>query len=58
MQCPKCYGKIDKNTGRCKSCGFNLNMLDGATNKAAKQAKKTIYKDDILYTTKIPPGSD
>ena len=55
MQCPKCYGKIDPNTKRCRSCGFNINSLDGATNKAAKKAKKTIYKDDILYTTKIPP---
>ena len=54
MLCPKCYGRLDKKQQRCQTCGFNLSELDGATNKEAKKARKTIYKDDILYTTKIP----
>ena len=54
MLCPKCYGKVDKKEQRCKYCGFYMNELDGASNKQAKKAKKTIYKDDILYTTKVP----
>ena len=54
MLCPKCYGKIDKKTNRCSYCGFKMSELDGATNKQAKQAMKTIYKDDILYSTKLP----
>ena len=54
MLCPKCYGKIDKNQQRCIYCGFYMNELKNATNKEAKRIKKTIYKDDILYTTKIP----
>lgn len=54
MLCPKCYGKVDRKSQRCRYCGFFMNELDGASNKQAKQAQKTIYKDDILYTTKIP----
>ena len=54
MLCPKCYGKIDKKQQRCQYCGFYMNQLDDASNKLAKQIKKTIYKDDILYSTRIP----
>ena len=54
MQCPKCYNKIKKEQTRCQHCGFDISIMDGASNKAAKKAKKTIYKDDILYTTEIP----
>lgn len=55
MLCPKCYGKVKKEQVRCPNCGFNLNLMQGASNKQAKKAKKSIYKDDILYTTQIPP---
>lgn len=55
MLCPKCYGKVNKNQNRCEYCGFDLSQMQGATNKQAKIAKHTIYKDDILYTTNIPP---
>lgn len=54
MLCPKCYARIKKEQVRCQHCGFNLNVMQGATNKEAKIAKKTIYKDDILYTTNVP----
>lgn len=54
MLCPKCYGKINTKEQRCRYCGFYLNELDDASNKEAKKIKKTIYRDDILYTTKIP----
>lgn len=54
MLCPKCYGKIDKKQQRCQHCGFYMNQLDNASNKEAKRIRRTIYKDDILYSTKIP----
>lgn len=54
MLCPKCYGKIDKNYNICKHCGFKIKELEGASNKQAKKIKRTIYKDDILYSTYIP----
>lgn len=54
MLCPKCYGKIDRKQQRCKYCGFYLSELDGASNKQAKKALKSIYKDDVLYSTKVP----
>ena len=54
MLCPKCYGKIDKNTNSCKQCGFKMQVMDGASNKEAKKIKRTIYKDDIMYTTDVP----
>ena len=31
-----------------------MKQLEDASNKEAKKAKHTIYKDDILYTTNIP----
>ena len=54
MLCPKCYGKMKKDQVRCQSCGFNINTMRGASNKEAKKALKSIYKDDVLYTTEIP----
>jgi TM2 domain-containing membrane protein YozV len=54
MLCPKCYGKIDKEKNRCDYCGFNLNELNNASNKEAKKALKGIYKDDVIYTSKLP----
>lgn len=54
MQCPRCYNKIGKDKNRCDSCGFNINDLNDASNKEAKKALKSIYKDDVLYTTKLP----
>ncbi len=54
MLCPKCYGKLSKDKKKCLYCGFDMTELDGASNKEAKEIKKTIYKDDILYTTSIP----
>lgn len=54
MLCPKCYGKVNKDTERCDYCGFNLKEMEGASNKDAKKALKGIYRDDVLYTTKLP----
>ncbi|HAJ77903.1 MAG TPA: hypothetical protein DCO89_02405 [Clostridiales bacterium] len=54
MLCPKCYGRIKKDQNRCYHCGFNINQMQGASNKQAKKALKGIYKDDVLYTTEIP----
>ena len=54
MNCPKCYGKIDKVSNRCKSCGFNMRELNGATHKDVKRAKKEGFCDDVLYTTTLP----
>ena len=54
MLCPKCYGKLSKDKKRCLYCGFDMKMLDGASNKEAKKMMNSIYKDDILYTTNIP----
>lgn len=54
MTCPKCYGKIDKLSHRCKECGFNMNSLNGATHKAVYLAKKQGFGDDVLYTTTLP----
>lgn len=54
MLCPKCYGKVDKKAQRCTYCGFNMSLLDNASNKEAKKIKKTIYKDDILFMKGIP----
>ena len=55
MLCPKCYGKCKKEQKRCYNCGFDLTLLEGATNKEAKRARKTIYKDDIMMIKGIPP---
>lgn len=54
MLCPKCYGKVDSKQQRCQYCGFFMKELDNASNKQAKKAMKSIYKDDVLYSTKIP----
>ena len=54
MLCPKCYGKVDSKQQRWQYCGFFMKELDNASNKQAKKAMKSIYKDDVLYSTKIP----
>ena len=54
MLCPKCYGRVNKNTLRCDFCGMRMNELNGATNKDAKLALKGIYKDDVMMTSKLP----
>lgn len=54
MMCPKCYAKIAKGKNRCDSCGFNLNELKDASNKQAKMALKTVYRDDVVYTSQLP----
>ena len=55
MICPKCYAKIKPEHIKCPSCGFDLRLMEEATNKAAKKAKHSVYKDDVLYTTQTPP---
>lgn len=54
MICPKCYGKVDKRTKRCRSCGFNMNTINGATHKAVKQARKEGFGADVIYTSNLP----
>lgn len=54
MLCPKCYGRVNKNTLRCEFCGMRMNEIEGATNQEAKLALKSIYKDDVLMTNKLP----
>ena len=54
MICPKCYSKIHKTKNRCDYCGFNLNELNDASNKQAKKALKSPFKDDVLYTSQLP----
>ena len=54
MICPKCYSSVHKDKCRCDYCGFNLNELNNASNKEAKKALKSVYKDDVLYTSKLP----
>ena len=55
MICPKCYAKIKPEQIKCHNCGFDLRLMQDATNKAAKKAKRSVYKDDVLYTTQTPP---
>lgn len=54
MNCPKCYSKIKKGTCRCDTCGFNILDLNEATNAEGKKALKSVYKDDVLWTTELP----
>lgn len=54
MLCPKCYGKVDKKQKTCTYCGFNLSALEGASNRQAKKALKTEYRDNVLYIGGIP----
>lgn len=54
MNCPKCYGKIDKVSNRCKSCGFNMRELNGATHKDVRRARKEGFGEDVLYTSILP----
>lgn len=54
MFCPKCYGRVNKNTQRCEYCGMRMSEMEGATNADAKFAMKGIYKDDVLMTRKLP----
>lgn len=54
MVCPKCYGSIDKRTKRCKSCGFNLNSVEGALHKDVKRARREGFGADVVYTNILP----
>jgi len=54
MLCPKCYGRVNKNTQRCEYCGMRMSEMEGATNTDAKLALKGIYKDDVLMTRNLP----
>ncbi|MBQ0017335.1 MAG: NINE protein [Clostridiales bacterium] len=54
MHCPKCYGKIDKQSKRCVDCGFRLNEMKGATHKEVRQARRDGVGQDVLYTTDLP----
>ena len=54
MLCPKCYGKVGKDQKRCTTCGFEISKLESASNKQAKKALKSIYKDNVLYLKGIP----
>ena len=54
MKCPKCYGKVKKEQKRCGTCGFDLTLIEEGTNKEAKKAMHSIYKDDVIYTQNIP----
>lgn len=58
MICPRCYSKIEKNKNRCDYCGFNLNELKDASNKKAKLALKSPYKDDVIYSKQLPKDVD
>ena len=55
MNCPRCYTKLKNGQFKCHMCGFNTKLMDGATNRAAKKARHSVYKDDIMYTTQTPP---
>ena len=54
MLCPKCYNKVDKQQKRCGKCGFNLELIEGASNRQAKKALKSEYKDSVIYVGGIP----
>ena len=54
MLCPKCYTKINKDKNRCDYCGFNINDLKDASNKKAKKALHSPFKDDVLFTSQLP----
>ena len=54
MNCPKCYGKVDKISKQCKYCGFKLKELVNASNKEAKKAIKNGDKEDVLFTSILP----
>ena len=55
MQCPKCDGRIDKVAKKCKSCGFNMKELNGATHGDVKRARKEGFGADVLYVSELPP---
>lgn len=52
--CPKCYGKIQKESGRCTKCGFSIYDLKNATNKSAKEQIRSGNGDLVLYSTELP----
>lgn len=52
--CPKCYGKIQKESGRCTKCGFSIYDLKKATNKSAKEQIRSGNGDLVLYSTELP----
>ena len=54
MRCPRCYGKINKTTKTCNSCGFSLKEFVGATNQKAKKAFKEHKGEDVYYTNILP----
>jgi len=54
MLCPKCYGKVDKNTNRCNRCGFNLNDLKNASNLKAKEKFRSKDADLVIYSKVLP----
>lgn len=53
--CPKCYGKIQKESGRCTKCGFSVYDLKNATNKKAKEQMRSGNGDLVLYSSELPP---
>ena len=52
--CPKCYGKIQKESGRCTKCGFSIYDLKKATNKQAKEQLRSGNGDLVLYSSELP----
>lgn len=52
--CPKCYGKIQKESGRCTKCGFSIYDLKNATNKSAKEQIRMGNGDLVLYSSVLP----
>lgn len=52
--CPKCYGKIQKESGRCTKCGFSIYDLKKATNKSAKEQMRMGNGDLVLFSSELP----
>lgn len=55
MRCPKCYGKIDKESNICTKCFLNINKIkENSSNKKAKELKRS-GDGDLVVNSKILP---
>ena len=55
MFCPKCYGNIQKESGRCLKCGFSIHDLKKASNKEAIKQIRSGNGDMVLQSKILPP---
>ncbi|MGN1208476.1 MAG: NINE protein, partial [Christensenellales bacterium] len=54
MKCPKCYGRVEKQSGVCTKCGFETKNLIYASNKKAKELKRSGDGDLVIESSVLP----